>query len=200
MSNSELPQIEVSFHLIPVDKDFYAKVRSGVSLRNLQYQSLAESLPYVQDRKLETTNKVHLLLLRGTEQKGALPAPWWCFFRVCGQARNKDDRTILGSGRVGPEGWFSVPAYALGSPWGLFLKNTQLETHPQRFQSYWSCELPENLNYCKDIQVSLIMCSISGVLYKEEAINHEYNVNLLMHDQPWWDWVCPKGRSWELGH
>lgn len=122
-----------------------------------------------------------MLLLCGTE--AALPDPWWCFFRVCGQARGKNDRILLGSGRVGLERWFSVPAYALGSPWGPFSKNTRLETYPQRFQSNWSCELPENWNYCKDPQVSLT-CSISEVLCKEEAINHEYDDdNLLMHDQ-----------------
>lgn len=34
----------------------------------------------------------------------------------CGYARNKDDRTLLGSGKVGLEQWFSTLACALDSP------------------------------------------------------------------------------------
>lgn len=69
---------------------------------------------------------IHTGYIAGNDKQGTFAACVWergypgtsmvVLFRDCGYARNKDDRTLLGSGKAGLEQWFSTLACALDSP------------------------------------------------------------------------------------
>lgn len=79
---------------------------------------------------------IHTGYKAGNDKQGTFAACVWdrgypgtsmeVLFRDCGYTRNKDDRTLLGSGKVGLAQWFSTLACALDSPGKLKKKKSHL--------------------------------------------------------------------------
>lgn len=100
------------------------------------------------------------------------------FFGVCGHGRNKKDRTPLGSGIIGSQPW--------GVHWihlGTFTKIPHLgpilrEPSVTGLGAVWVLGL-----FYSPSPKAMQTCSVAGILFKEEAINHDNHGSLVTHSQ-----------------